>query len=279
MELRRFVICSTTCILGALAFVPVTGCAAEEDGDEASATTTSALQAQSQAGLTAGIADVEGTVAPSAEDAAKAVADGPLDNLQPAGCAKKTRDGNVVTLALDACTGPFGKVAITGTLTATFSNPSADTVHVDIEAADGTTANGSPLSYAATGDVRFDGSQRFVTYHGSSNGTTKRGKSFVRTTDLSIVADVTTHCATMAGTSKGSIGRYEVDLEVTGFKGCRDACPTAGTAHATVNGPLVNDASVDVTFDGSKSAHVKVSARKTRTLDVAMDCSAAEAAE
>lgn len=279
MNIRRFVACSIPS-LSLLLLIGAPGCAAADDDEEASATTTSALQAQSQAGLTDGVVDVDGPLAPTAEDAAKTVAERPLRNIRPEGCTKKTREGNVVTLELAGCTGPFGKVEITGSLVATFSNPSADIVHVDIKASEGTTANGKALTYAATGDVRFDGSQRFVTYHGSSSGTTKRGKAFTRATDLSIVADVSTHCATMDGVSKGTIGKYDVDLTVTGFKGCRDACPTAGSARATVDGPLVKNASVEVTFDGSDSAHVKVDrgeGRKKRELDVTMDCSAAEA--
>jgi len=278
MNLRRFSLCTTVLALAALVIVP-TGCAADDDEDEASATTTSALQAQSQDGVLDGVLDTEGTLAPEPEAAAKRIVESPVRGLHPAGCATKTREGNVVTLKLDKCTGPFGRVVLEGSLVATFSRASANDLHVDIVAANGTTANGRQFTYAARADVRFEGTQRSVTYHGASSGTTKRGKSFSRQTDLAIVADVATHCAQIDGTSNGTVGRYDINLTIEGFKGCRDACPTAGLARATVDGPLVKNASVEVTFDGSEKAHVKIQARKTRERDIALDCQAGEAAE
>lgn len=279
MKLGHLVV-SPLVVVFALPFA-VVGCEqSERDGEEAAAATTSALQAQSQAGLMDGLVDVEGDLAPNAEDAAKAVLDRPLRGIRPEGCAKKTRAGAVVTLEMTGCTGPFGKVEITGSLVATFTNPSADLVQVEIVASEGTTANGRAFSYAATGDVRFDGDRRFVTYRGSSSGTTKRGRDFATTTDIAIVADVETHCAKLSGASKGKVARHEIDLTLEGFEGCRDACPSAGTARARVDGPLVANATVEVVFDGSSTAKVKVErgeGRRTSHLDVALDCDAAEA--
>lgn len=276
---RPFAACTSALALATVLAIP-TGCInVEGEDDEASATTTAALQAQSQSGVTDGVVDIEGASAPEAEEAAKKVAELPTRGFRPAGCVTKTREGKVVTLTLDKCTGPFGKVVLEGSLVATFAKTSNNDLHVDIEAGEGTTANGRPLTYAAQADVRFDGAQRLLTYHGSSLGTTTRGKPFSRQTDLSIVADVATHCAQLDGVSKGSIGNYDVDLTIEGFKGCRDACPAAGLARATVNGPLVKNASVEVTFDGTDKAHVKVDARKEREVDIALDCEAAEAAE
>ena len=67
------------------------GCASEDGDEEASATVTSALQAQSQGGVTDGVVDIEGTLAPEPEEAAAKVADFPTRGLEPAGCATKTR--------------------------------------------------------------------------------------------------------------------------------------------------------------------------------------------
>jgi hypothetical protein len=254
-----------------------TGCSSEEsDSDEASATATSALQTQSQDGVMDGVLDTSDDAAPDPEVVAQHVADYPLHGLSPADCATKTRSGSVVTLTLDNCTGPFGQVVVKGSLIATFSKSQSNDLHVDISASKDTTANGRALAYAAQADVTFDGTKRTVTYHGSSSGITKRGKDFSRKTDLTIAADVATHCAKIDGTSTGSVGKYAVDLSISGFEGCRDVCPTAGKAHASVDGPLVK-ASVDVTFDGSDKAHATISAKKTRELDVALDCQANEA--
>jgi hypothetical protein len=280
MTIRRFALATTALALASLTFVP-TGCAPADEGDEeASATTTSALQAQNQDGVMDGVLDTEGAVAPEPEDAAKKVTDVPSSRFQPAGCATKTRDGNIVTWKLDKCTGPFGKVVLEGSLVATFSKTTANDLHVDVVASEGTTGNGHALTYAAQVDVRFDGTQRVVAYHGSSSGTTKRDKPFSRHTDVTIAFDSATHCGQIDGVSKGSIGHYDVNVTIEGVKACRDACPAGGTAKATVDGPLVKGASIDVTFDGSDKAHVKIATkRKTRERDITLDCAAAEAAE
>lgn len=274
MNARHFIAAACTALtLGSVA------CASDDsDGDEASATTTSALQAQSQDGVMDGVLDTQDDAAPEPEAVAQHVVDYPIRGLSPADCATKTRSGSVVTLTLDDCTGLFGKVVVKGSLVATFSKSSSNDLKVDIVASKDITANGRPFAYASQSNVHFDGTKRTVTYHGSSNGVTKRGKDFSRTTDLTIVADVSTHCAKIDGTSKGTVGKYDVDLSIAGFEGCRDVCPTAGVARASVDGPLVK-ASVEVTFDGSEKAHAKITARRNRELDIALDCQANEAAE
>ncbi len=256
-----------------------TGCAGDEDEQEAaSSTATSALQASSQGGLTDGMLDTEGGLAPDPEVAAQTVQDRPLRGLHPASCATRTRAGNVVTLKLDGCTGPFGKVTLHGTVTATFTRPSSgDQLHVDVAAGSDLTANDRPLTYAAQADVRYDGAQRFVTWHGASSGTTKRGKSFDRTTDASIAANVDTRCATIDGVSKGSVGRWDVNVTIEGFSACENACPSAGAARATLRGPLGKERDLSVRFDGSAKA--SVTGFRGRTFDLALDCEAAEAAE
>jgi hypothetical protein len=271
---------AVTLALTTLIALPVTACrSSDADEEGASSTATSALQIQSQAGLTDAVVDVEGDVAPTAEDAAKAEAERPLSRLQPEGCATKTRQGNVVTLDLVGCTGPFGKSKIDGRLVATFTRPTPELTVVAIEAGPGTTANGKALTYSASAEIRFDGAQRFITYHGSSSGTTRRGREFARSTDASIVVDVATRCVTMNGASKGTIGSFGVDLTVEGFHGCRNACPTAGVVRATVDGPSSKDATIEMTFDGSATAHVKVDARRKREIDVALECDDGEASE
>jgi hypothetical protein len=287
MTIRRLASRSFVLGLFLLALAPVAaGCARPADGDDdgddegATESTTSALQAQGQDGLTTSIAEVEGSTLPTAEEAAERVAALPVRGFRPAGCATKTREGTTVTLKIDGCTGPFGKVTVVGSLVAKFSRPSPTVLHVDVATGPGTTTNGDPLTYSAQADARFEGSKRFVDYHGSSQGTTYRGKPFSRRTDLAIEADVTTRCASVDGTSKGKVGSYQLDVSIEGFEGCRDACPTAGTARATLDGPLVRGASVEVTFDGSDRARVTVDrgeGRRTTNHVVRMDCAAGEA--
>jgi hypothetical protein len=262
-------------ILAVLLLAFPTGCSSAIEQEEASATATSALQAHNQSGITEGVIDIEGELAPEPEEAAKAVAERPTRGLRPEGCATKTRDGNVVTLALHGCTGPFGKVTLEGNLVATFTKTSADVLHVEIAGADDLRANGNALHYGADLDVTYDGTSRKLGYHGHSDGTTKRGVAFSRHTDLSIVADVETKCVAIDGVSKGSIGRFDLDLTIDGFKGCRDACPTAGTAKATLRTPR-REIDLEVRFDGTDMAHVKA---PKHDFDVKLACEDAEAAE
>lgn len=268
------------------ALVITAGCRKQQDDDDgneqATATTTSALQAQSQDGVTDAVIDVEGGAAPEPEDVAKKVVDVPSRGLRPEGCATKVREGNTVTLTLNKCTGPFGRVEMTGTLIAKFSKTTANDLHVEVATGDGTTANGKEVKYNAEADVKFEGSTRALTYHGKSSGETKRGVKFARETNLAITADVSTRCASIDGTSKGTLGRYDINLMIEGFKGCQNACPTAGLAKATVDGPFINNASVEVRFDGSDEAKVRIDRgtnRRKTDHEVKMDCEGAEALE
>lgn len=258
----------------AVLLVVHTGCSSQVEEEEASATATSALQAHNQSGITEGVIDIEGGLAPEPEDAAKAVAERPTRGLQPEGCATKTRDGNVVTLTLSGCSGPFGRVKMDGTLKATFTKTAPDVLHVAV-VGDGLHANGASFDYGADLDVAYDGASRKLTYHGHSDGKTKRGVAFSRHTDLTIVADTDTKCVAIDGVSKGSIGRFDLDLTIDGFKGCQNACPTAGVAKATLRTPR-REVDIELSFDGSDSAHVTA---PKHHFDVKLDCDAAEAAE
>jgi hypothetical protein len=277
MHPSRFVHAALAALAATVLALP-TGCSTTVDQDEASATATAALQAQSQGGLTDGILDT-GTpdgLAPDPATAAQTVAAQPSKGLFPVGCATKTQSGDVVTLTMNACTGPFGKVTMNGTMTATFSNSAADVLHVDVEAGDDLTANGTAFHYSAGVDVTYTSTSRTLTYQGHSDGTTKRGVAYARQTNVTIVADATTSCLAIDGTSTGSVGKYDLDISIAGFKGCPGACPTAGVAKATLNGPLVDDKSLQVTFDGSAEGHVSA---PRRTFDVPLDCEASEAAD
>ncbi len=253
-------------LLAAAAVVAVTAlpaCSAETEQEEASATATSALQAQSQGGVTDGVLDVDAPdgLAPDPEDAAKAVAEKDARALRPAGCAVKTREANVVTIALHGCTGPFGKVALEGTLVATFTKTAADVLHVDLADGGDLSANGASFHYAAGVDVTYAPGTRKLDYHGHSDGKTKRGVSFSRHTDLAIVADIEKKCVAIDGVSKGSLGRFDLDLAIDGFHACEGACPTAGSAKATLRTPS-RELDLEVDFDGSDHAHVKAPKRK-----------------
>lgn len=255
-----------------------TGCAADADDEEEAArgTATSALQASSQGGVTDALLETDDTAAPDPEAAAQKIAEHPTNGLEPAGCATKTREGSAVTIALSGCSGPFGKITMDGALRLTFRRTGADVLHVDITGED-LVANGRPLRYLASADVRYEGSQRKITWHGESSGTTKRGRAFETSSDFAIDADVDARCVAVDGVSKGSVVGFDLDVTIEGLRACKDQCPAAGLARAIVRTPRGRERSLEVRFDGTEIARVK--GFRGREMDVALACADAEAAE
>lgn len=274
--MRLSIACSSFVLVGSM-LVAMTGCAAREEEEEgATETTTAALQAGSQYGVTESV--IEDTdAAPDPETLAQKIVDRPARNLEPASCATKTRSGSVVTLVLSNCTGPYGRAVVSGTLTATLSKTAADVVHVTIASSDDFVANGKPLHLATTSDVRYEGSKRFVTHHGESRGTTKRGRAFDRQSDATITADVEARCADIAGHATGTVAGASIDTTIEGLRVCRDACPASGLAKATVKTARGRERSMEIRFDGSDEAQVV--GFRGREFSVALACGDAEAAE
>ncbi len=261
-----------------LALALAAGCAPRDDDEEAAAqSTTSALQASQHGGLTEAAIDLDEGDAVEPERAAQAVAERPTKGLSPSGCATKTREGAKVTLVMKGCTGPHGKLTLDGTLVATFTRPSPDALHVELVGGDDLRANGRDLGYRADADIRYEGALRRVTWHGQVSGVTKRGKSYERRTDLDIVADTASRCLDVAGTSRGTIASWSVDVTIDRFRACEDQCPTSGQIKATVRSPGGRERSLEVTFDGSDQA--RVVGPRGRELTVKMACADGETEE
>ncbi len=245
------------------------GCNAQDDEAEAaSSSATSALQASQHSGLTEGAIELEGADAADPEKAAIAVAERPSRGLLPAGCATKTRDGNKVRLVSKGCTGPFGHVAFDGVLEATFSKGDSNQLHVDIKGVD-LQVNQRAFTYQASGDITYEGSLRYVTWHGDVSGTTKRGKEYTRHNELDIRADTAKKCLEISGTSTGTIGGFDLDITIDSVAVCKDQCPSEGSVHATVTGPAGRNRTMDIAFDGSSQARVKGFRGRSFTVDMA----------
>jgi hypothetical protein len=257
---------STALVLG--------GCMRAVEDEAASETTTAALSTSQQAGLTQSALELDEADAKDPMKAAEAVATKPLTALQPAGCAERTRSGATVNVVFKDCTGPFGKMHLKGSLAITFSSPSPDEIAAALVGGRDLTINDRPLHYRANGSITFEGAKRKLLWHGESAGTTKRGVEFDRRNDLDLVFDVATRCVDASGSSRGKIGRYQLDLVVDGFSMCPSKCPTSGHVVATLDGPR-KDRSLEVDFDGTDKAKVK--GFEGRRSEIQMACDDGEA--
>lgn len=252
------------------------GCAQAMDEEAASESTTAALTSTQQAGLANGTLELDEQDALDPMKAATAAATKPLVGFYPAGCAARTQDGTRVHIVFSDCTGPFGKVHLQGSGDLVFSKDGAGTIVVELTGGKDLTANGKALSYHAKGSLSFEGSKRRVVWHGESAGETKRGVAFDRVNDLDVLFDKDTRCVDAAGSSRGKIGKYELDLTVDDLSLCPEKCPTSGHVVATIAGPR-KERTLEVTFDGSDRAKVK--GLTGRHFEVQMACEETEAAE
>jgi hypothetical protein len=98
-------------------------------------------------------------------------------------------------------------------------------------------------SHGSDTDIELDGAARIFDHHGHSSGTTALGKSFSRTTALTVSVATQAQCVALDGTSRGTVGNYDVDLTLEGFRGV--ATPARPReSHGTVDRPLVKDAPI-----------------------------------
>jgi hypothetical protein len=175
----------------------------------------------------------------------------------PAGCATRTVDptnANVVHIHYNQCTGPFGLVALTGDMTATFSANASGGLHVVVSSSD-LTANGKPVSHAASGDITVNGAERDVTWQGAWTRVNAKGETVAHTTSYTIVVDTTTHCRDTNGTAVTTVGDREVDSTIKDYKMCRNAqgveeCPSGTIVHTHKR----TGRALTVSFDGSTEA-------------------------
>ena len=92
----------------------------------------------------------DAVVVATGESAASAVASS-VANYFPNGCATASASGNVVTFALNNCTGPFGLVAATGTVAATLTVAN-NAVQIQL-AGNKIAANGATINLATSGTL------------------------------------------------------------------------------------------------------------------------------
>jgi hypothetical protein len=248
----------------------VLGCGSAEDAF-ATALVTSALQSPQAQQLTDDVVQ-ESCDALTADDFARDVAARPAVGLYPAECVTKHAEGAELAVAYDACTGPFGRVKLDGSVQATFEASGACRLRADI-ADTGLTANGRPLAYQATAEIEVREDAHAVEWQAHFSGTTRRGRSVEQASNFDVLVDRATSCRSFDGEAAGNVDGIEYDFSVSGMSLCPGECPESGVVRGTWHGRRERDFRVD--FDGSSVARVTLPSGRVK--DVSMLCDAAEA--
>lgn len=252
-----------------------TGCAKDEDDDVATASVTSALQASQQGGLNQDLTEVDGDAAIEPSKAAAFMATRKPVGVQPDGCMSRTQNGNTVHVVFNGCTGPFGKMRLDGSADVTFSLDESKRLVAEIVGGKDLEANGRELDYLAKGTLEISGDIRNVTWHVEASGETKRGRKYSRTLDLSATVDVGKRCLQAMGSAHGKMAGYELDVTLENLAVCEGACPTSGKAKAKLTGPAGGERDMEISFDGTSTAHVVTP--RGKKLDITMSCEDGEA--
>ena len=203
----------------------------------------------------------------SSNDAATAASSLAAAQWWPAGCATRAKDSSnpIVTVTLNNCSGPFGLLKWSGTLTVTFAKNTDGTLNVKASSTN-MTANGSPASFSLDRNITINGTSTTREVKGSANWTRTNaaGTLITHSNSWTAMVDSGTKCRTLNGTAATTIGTQIVASTAKDYKICRtsgvDGCPSGTLSHISASGDVVS-----VTFDGTSNAIV-TGPRGTRTV-------------
>jgi hypothetical protein len=172
----------------------------------------------------------------------------------PAGCATATPNGNVLTLQLNSCNGPFGLTAATGTITLAYA-PIAGGVQITASSTNLTTANAS-LNLDAVAHFTASGASRTLSVQTNSSGTGPNGNSVARQGSFSIAWQAGAQCVAVNGTMNTPTE------SVSSWQICRAACPASGTVTRT---DTTTGVTTTLTFAGTPNVAFTTSDGNTGT--------------
>lgn len=233
-----------------------------EDGDEAASVTSN------ESALTSELSDeASQPMSASAADLAASAGTRVASHLQPASCFTKTVTGSTVVFVLTDCTGPYGLVHLTGTLTAVYSRDANGGVDVTITGS-GVKANGAVIDLDATVVATQTNGVRNATVTTHASGTGARGFALSREGTYELSYDPAAECLTLNGTWTTTVGLKTASTTIANYTRCKGTCPAAGGSlvHVARTG-----AAVTVTYDGSANASWASTNGKSGT--IALTCS------
>lgn len=170
--------------------------------------------------------------------------------FQPAGCATSTSAGNVVTLVTNACTGPYGLVAVTGTVEVTVTpalngySAHANTVGLKV--------NRATLNIDSSWTYTNNGAQKSVTVQAGGTAIGARGHQITRSGEYTVTW--TSECLSLDGAWTTTFDGISYQTDVNQFSQCKGQCPAAGGSVAWTGASR----SVSIEFDGSSTADVTI---------------------
>lgn len=184
---------------------------------------------------------------------ATAAATGAAGRLFPASCVVKNVVGNVATLTMTSCTGPYGLLNINGTLTATYmltGSGAGATLKVDL-AGTAIKVNGATLNVATSATLSGTANSRSASVTSTTQATTARGNVITHAGMYNSTWDGM--CLTLSGSFATKAGANSYATTITDYKKCLNACPTQGSV--TFVG-VAN--TLTITYSGGRSAKLVV---------------------
>ncbi len=266
---------SKVLLMGALVLA-VVGCGRIASDAEEAADAVETTETTSNEGALMDLATVDGSMVSSScagltsERVAELAEQRLKNNVKASSCVTAMRAGNTVDYTMNACTGKYGKITVTGLVHVVYT-ANAD-CSIDAHATgSGIKVNKATIDLDATGRFTRDaqGVEKIVVQThskgGSENVQLDHSGSYTVTRDASSGS----LCRSLEGTWStdwsAARGSATTSTQVTGIQRCADACPAAGgkVVHNGFGGRVVT-----VTFDGSAVAKWESSKGKSGTIDL-----------
>ena len=230
-----------------------------EDADESTAVTSS------ESALTSELSDeVAQPMSATPENLASTAATRVASHLRPPGCLTKTVNGATVASVMVDCTGPYGLVHVTGTLTAVYSRGTAGAVQVVITGT-GIKANSAVIDINATVNATQTNGIKRAEVVANSTGTGPRGGSLSREGTYTVTYDPTAECVTLDGSWTTKVSTRTATTVVAGYKRCKGTCPAAGGTIVHTQGRVMT---VTMTYDGSAVASWATAGGRSGTVNL-----------
>ncbi len=189
-------------------------------------------------------------------------------NVKDSGCVTATRTGNAVDYVMNACTGKWGRLTVTGTVHVVYT-ANADCSVDAVGTGQGLQVNKATIDLDATAHYSKDsaGVETVVVNTHSKGGGANVQLDHVGS--YTITRDQASGCRTLDGNWStdwtAERGSATTSTVASGLKKCGDACPAAG-------GKVVHDGLlgrvVTVSFDGSAVAKWETSKGKSGTVNL-----------
>lgn len=235
-------------------------CGEQADESAEANDATESTQVTSYEASLALAATAEAEPGASSEDIASAAAQNAGSVFIPSSCVSAAAEGATVTYELDECTGPLGFATTTGTVVAVYERQ-GDQLSVDVDG-DNLAINDSTVNLDTTSVYSKSGDRVSLQVTTNSDGTTGRGRNFMRSGTYTASWVPGEGCLTLEGTWDTTVGAAEWSTAVTDYTACEGECPKAG-------GELVwegkRGASLTLSFDGSDQVSWETGRGRTGT--------------